>query len=66
MKKEELNELMNASIKSYEQREEAKRKLKHLQIGAEQDFRQVCYNLPVIPSRDDRTAGIVFLSGLWH
>ena len=43
MKKEELNELMNAAIKSYEQREEAKRKLKHLQIGAEQDFRQVCF-----------------------
>ena len=41
MKKEELNELMNASIKSHEQREDAKRKLKHLRAGAEQDFRQV-------------------------
>ena len=45
MKKEELNELMNASIKSHEQREDAKRKLKHLRAGAEQDFRQVSYTL---------------------
>ena len=48
MKKEELNELMNASIKSHEQREDAKRKLKHLRAGAEQDFRQVIHNLLLI------------------